>query len=228
MSLRGCVATLELIPYLVPTDINALGTLRTNLQTSRQPGSPSADWAPRLISSLRSAARLESPLACLETIISEISLPNVLDPNTIMDDPLARHAPLLLVTPLPAKGPTLLEVLLGRYLPPLLDSASPIFPLGTEQSRSLAPLIRLGLLVLDGVDPVTASRLVGGLVQEIKYQRSRGVEVDRQAIGGANKKRKAVGGLRPLGAGASELVNVLSQAFDDEPTKGRWAVLGEL
>jgi hypothetical protein len=182
------------------------------------------DWSSTLITALRSAAHLETPIACVQTILTEIFTPNILDPSG--PDPIANYAPLLLVTPLLPNGSVLLETLLERYLPSMLDSPSSMFTLMPDQSRSLARLIRLGLLLLDAVNPILAGRLVTGLVEEITYHRSRGVEPAR-TVGGVNKKRK-MGGGRGLSSGGSELITLLGQAFSDEASKSRWPILDSL
>jgi hypothetical protein len=179
-------------------------------------------WPSSIVSALRTATLYESSISCVEVIISEIANPPI---DLQHDDPLLAYAPLLLALPYDAGNKTMLEPLIKRYIPALLDE--PRFPFRAEQCRPLARLIRIALLLLDRVNPELAKRLVACLVEEIKHQRSRGVE---EAVGPGllPKKRKAMDEARPLSIAAGSLVDLLAHAFDDEESRTRWQVLGRL
>lgn len=177
-------------------------------------------WPTSIIKILRSATLYEDLTSCLEIIVSEII-------NTPLDlqyeDPMFALAPLLLITPHDGGDKILLEPFIKRCIPSLLDD--PRSALGADQSRSLARVVRVALLLLDQVDPERAKRLVTVMVEEVKYQRSRNSEAseDKQSP----KKRK-LNGPRPSPSGAGLLVESLAHAFDDESSRSRWDAVRSL
>jgi hypothetical protein len=204
---------------LLPT--NTLITLRSDIQILRRLELAPPSWPTSIVKILRTATIYESTILCVEVIISEIANPPI---DLQHDDPLLAYAPLLLALPYDAGNKTMLEPLIKRYIPALLDESR--FPFRADQCRPLARLVRIALLLLDRVKPELAKRLVGCLVKEIKHQRSRGVE-EAGAVG-MPRKRKAMDESRPLSVAAGALVDLLAHAFDDEESRARWEVVGSL
>lgn len=140
------------------------------------------------------------------------------------EDPLLAYAPILLALPHDSETRILLEPLIKRYLPVLIDE--PSFSLRADQSRSIARVLRTSLLLLDRVDPERAKHLVMSVTEEIKYQRSRGsepVSEERQSL-----KRRKLAARPPLSSTAGVLVDLLSHAFDDDESKSRWEIVRSL
>jgi hypothetical protein len=178
-------------------------------------------WPSSIVSILRTATNYETTISCIDVIVSEIANPPI---DLQHDDPLLVYAPLLLTLVYDGESNILLEPLIKRYIPALLDE--PRFPFRADQCRPFARLIRIALLLLDRVQSELAKRLVGCLVKEIKHQRSRGVE--EAAAVGMPRKRKAMDEARPLSVAAGALVDLLAHALDDEESKARWEVVGTL
>jgi hypothetical protein len=177
-------------------------------------------WPASVIKILRSATLYEDTISCLKTIVSEVISPPL---DLQYEDPLLAYAPLLLVLPHGADNTILLEPFIKRYLPALVDE--PRFSLRADQSRSMARVVRVALLLLDHIDPQPAKCLVTDLIEEIKYQRLR----DAQAAEGRHSpKKRKIGGSRPLSPAAGIFVDLLGHAFDDEESKLRWEVVRSL
>jgi len=177
-------------------------------------------WPASVIKILRSATLYEDTVSCLEIIVSEISTPPL---DIQYEDPLLAYAPLLLILPHGTDNTILLEPFIKRYLPALIDE--PRFALRADQSRSIARVVRIALLLLDPIDPQRAKCLATSFVDEMKYQRSRDSEATE--VRHSPKKRK-ISGSRPLSAAAGILVDLLGRAFDDEESKSRWEVVRSL
>ena len=177
-------------------------------------------WPASVIKILRSATLYEDTISCLEILVSEVISPPL---DLKYEDPLLAYAPLLFIMPHGAGDTILLEPFIKRYLPALLDD--PRFALRADQSRSIARVVRIALLLLDGIDSQRAKCLVTNMVDEMKYQRSRDSEATE--VRHSPKKRK-ISGSRPLSAAAGILVDLLGRAFDDEESKSRWEVVRSL
>lgn len=177
-------------------------------------------WPASIIKILRSATLYEDTISCLEIIVSEVISPPI---DLQYEDPLLAYAPLLLIVPYGADNTILLEPFIKRYLPALVDE--PIFALRADQSRSIARVVRIALLLLDHIAPERAKCLVTSMVDEIKYQLSRGAEA---AEGRHSPKKRKLGGSRPLSTAAGALVDLLGHAFDDEESKSRWEAVRSL
>lgn len=180
-----------------------------------------ASWPASVINILSSVTLYESTTSCLDVIISETANPPIDLQN---DDSFLAYAPLLLVLP-SGDSRILLEPLIKRYIPALLDD--PRFPFRADQCRSFVRIVRIALLLLDRVDPERAKRLVISLVEEVKHQRSRGVE-EATGVGLLPKKRKAMEEARPLSVAAGSFVDLLAHAFDDDESQARWEVVRTL
>jgi hypothetical protein len=178
-------------------------------------------WPTSIIKILRSATLYENTTSCLEVIISEIISPPL---DLQYEDPLLTFASLLLVLPHDTDKRILLGPLIKRYLPSLIDE--PKCALRADQSRTIARVIRIALLLLDRVEPERAKRLVADLVEEVRYQQSRGAEVIGE--GKQSPKKRKLNGPRPLSSAAGLLVDLLDHAFDDEESKSRWDVVRSL
>ena len=171
-------------------------------------------WPASIIKILRSATLYEDTISCLEIIVSEVISPPL---DLQYEDPLLAYAPLLLIMPYGAEYAILLEPFIKRYLPALVDE--PRFALRADQSRSMARVVRIALLLLNDIDPQRAKSLVTNMVDEIKYQSSRSAEA---AEGRHSPKKRKISGSRPLSTAAGTLVDLLGHAFDDEESKSRW------
>jgi len=204
---------------MLPT--NTLITFRSDLQMLRRLELAPPSWPASIINILRCATLYENTTSCLDVIVSEIANPPI---DLQHDDPLLAYAPLLLVLPY-HDSRILLEPLIKRYIPALLDD--PRFPFRADQCRPLVRVVRIALLLLDRVDAERVKRLMTSLVEEVKHQRSRGVE-EATGVGLLPKKRKAMDEARPLSVAAGSFVDLLAHAFDDEESKSRWEVLGSL
>jgi hypothetical protein len=177
-------------------------------------------WPASVVRILRSATLHEDTISCLETIVSEIISPPL---DLQYEDSLLAYAPLLLTLPYGADHTILLEPFIKRYLPALVDE--PRFALRPDQSRSMARVVRITLLLLDRIDPHRAKCLVTNVIDEIKYQRSRDAEA---AEGRHSPEKRKIGGSRPLSTAAEVLVDLLGHMFDDEESKSRWEALRSL
>jgi hypothetical protein len=171
-------------------------------------------WPASIIKILRSATLYEDTISCLEIIVSEVISPPL---DLQYEDPLLAYAPLLLIMPFGAEYAILLEPFIKHYLPASVDE--PRFALRADQSRSMARVVRIALLLLDHIDPQRAKCLVTNMVDEIKYQRSRSAEA---AEGRHSPKKRKIGRSRPLSTAAGTLVDLLGHAFDDGESKSRW------
>jgi hypothetical protein len=177
-------------------------------------------WPTSIVKILRSATLYEDTMSCLETIVSEVISPPL---DLQYEDPLLAYAPLLLTLPYGADNTMLLEPFIKRYLPALVDE--PRLSLRADQSRSIARVVRIALLLLNDIDPQRAKCLVTSMVDEIKYQLSRSAEA---AEGRHSPKKRKISGSRPLSFAAEALVDLLGHAFDDEESKSRWEVVRSL
>jgi hypothetical protein len=164
----------------------------------------------------------ENPKSCLDVIVSEIASPPI---DSQYEDPLLAYAPLLFTIPVDSQDQLLLESLTKRYIPALLDD--PRYPFRADQSRSIAQVVRLSVLLLNQIKPERATVLVTALVEEVRYQRSRGVEHSAD-LKVTPKKRKAGVVPRGLSSAAGTLVELLAHAFDDEESKARWEIVKSL
>jgi len=177
-------------------------------------------WPASVIKILRSATLYEDTISCLEILVSEVISPPL---DIQYEDPLLAYAPLLLILPHGTDNTILLEPFIKRYLPALIDE--PRFAMRADQSRSIARVVRIALLLLDPIDPQRAKCLVTCLMDEMKYQRSRDSEATEVRH---SPKRRKISGSRPLSAAAGILVDLLGHAFDDEESKSRWEVVRSL
>lgn len=204
---------------LLPT--NTLVTLRSDLQMLRRLELAPPTWPASIIKILSSATLYEETISCLEIVVSEIISPPL---DLQYEDPLLAYAPLLLILPYDGDSRILLEPLIRRYLPALIDE--PRFSMRADQSRSLARVIRISLLLVDRVEPDRVKRLVSYMVEEVKYQRSRSTESTAEAR--PSPKKRKINQPRPLSGAAGELVDLLAHAFDDDESKTRWEALRSL
>lgn len=234
--LLACLSSLVRLPYndsklrlarltaQATISIAPLETFRAALQVTRRFDFAPPDWTTTLLSTMATAREVEDDLSIITLLLSELCNPPNIEMTQGYDDPLVPMAALLLGVTSQRDGP-LIETLLERNLPILLDGHSQMFILNNPQP--LVKAIRLSMVLLDVISPGLAKRVADRLVEELLYQRSRPSAEQRDSNGPL--KRPATGvRQRPNSGTGKTTVDMLIKALDDEELKVKWSSLSRL
>lgn len=208
-----------------PMPTAPLETFHAAVQVTRRFDFAPPDWAVTLLSSLTSSRETVNDVSTVAALLSELCNPAAAEMNQNPDDSLIPIASLLLLMSTSSSDNPLIETLVERNLPTLLDGHGQMFALNNPHPMVRA--IRTTLILLDDVQPDLASRLVDRLVDELAYQQSR-PSSDQRESNGPIKRAAAARRPRPLSSSARMTVDMLVKAFDDEDLKSKWAGLSRL
>lgn len=187
------------------------------------------DWHRSLLDALTTCRRDEGGSAALEAIVTEIVNPTAADMSRGLDDPVPSFASILLVLSIQVPtGLSLVHLLVGDYLPTLLDGHAS--PYALNSMGPLARTVRLCLLLLHEARPEVATTLVGPLVDELQYQRARpGPPPPRETNGSIKRPGTAKHtGSRAISQEAKMAVDLLVKALDDDALRNIWPALSRL